>query len=331
MLGGAYQFLGFSQPLYALGTIGLGAVNLTSGNVPRIDASNPYVEIGSFQSRETAYMMSYAHRIKPKFDLGATVKMAEHDIDGRSARGFGVDVGSLYRVNDRAKVGAMLRNAVRPAYSFSSEKEIFPMIFRAGGSMNWFEGHVMTALDLEKTMGVSQSPKWHFGVEGHAVENIFLRLGVDQSEFTGGVGVRWKTVQFDYTAGLQDLGLVNRVSMRVYFGGYEADVKAKPAVFSPVGLKNKTTFKIAVRNRQRIVNWILTIRNAKGEVVRSFQGFNAPPASLEWDARDANDQIVGPGEYVYRMAVTDTKNRTEVTPVRTIRIVAPTPFEIEAK
>ncbi len=329
VLGGAYQYLAFSQPLYAMGHFGIGAVNLASGNVPRIDSNN--VEVGSFSDRETAYLLAYAHRVKERFDLGVTAKMAEHSIDGRTARGYGADLGSLYRVSERFKVGAMVRNAVRPVYRYSSDKETFPMIVRTGASMKFFDGHLLTALDVEKTVGARQAPKWHLGMEGYAIQNVFLRLGVDQHEFTGGVGVRWKTMQFDYAAGLQDLDLISRVSMKFYFGGYEADVKAKPAVFSPVGLKNKTNFKIAVRNRQRIVNWILSVRNAKGDVVRSFQGFNAPPSSLEWDARDANDQIVGPGEYVYRMAVTDNKNRTEMTPARSLRIDAPTPFEIEAK
>src|SRR5688500_4030369 len=41
-LGGAYQYLAYSQPLYALGNFGIGIVNLDSDEVPRIDASNPF-------------------------------------------------------------------------------------------------------------------------------------------------------------------------------------------------------------------------------------------------------------------------------------------------
>ena len=75
----------------------------------------------------------------------------------------------------------------------------------------------------------------------------------------------------------------------------------------------------------------MSIRNTKNEVVKSFQGYSAPPAKQEWDGRDAHGQPVEAGEYVYRLSVTDAKGRQETTIARTLRILAPTPFEIEAK
>jgi opacity protein-like surface antigen len=328
-LGGAYQYFAYSQPLFALGHVGVGVVNLQSDEVPRVDASN--VEIGTFKNRETGYLLSYANHVGERLGLGASFKAAEHAIDGRRELGIGADVGSLYRVTENVQMGAMVRNAVRPSYGFSSERETFPTIVRVGSAVKMFKNHVTAALDVDKTIGISQSPRWHFGLEGYAIENIVLRLGVDQTEFTGGIGLRWKTFQLDYAAGLQDLGFLNRASIKAFFGGYEVDIKASPSVFSPVGLKDKTTFRISTSHRERIVKWVLSIRNAKGEVVKSFQGFNAPPATLEWNGRDANDQIVEAGEYSYRMTVTDKKNKTETTPRRTLRVGAPTPFEIEAR
>jgi len=329
LLGGAYQYLAYSQPLYAWGNVGVGIVNLYSGDVDRVDATN--ATIGSFTDRQTGYLFSYANRYREKLGVGVTAKMAEHIIDGRRESGFGADVGSHYRVNNRLSLGAMARNVLPPSYGYATERETFPTILRLGGAMNFFKGHLLSALDVEKTIGTSQDFKLHFGVEGYVIRNVALRLGVDQSEFTGGIGLKWNAFQFDYAAGLQDLGFMNRVSFKTFFGGYEVDVKASPNVFSPVGLKDKTTFKINTAHRDRVVKWILSIRDAKGEVVKTYQGFNAPPSILEWNGRDVNDKIVNPGEYIYRMSITDSKNRTETTPRRSLRIEAPTPFEIEAK
>jgi len=98
-----------------------------------------------------------------------------------------------------------------------------------------------------------------------------------------------------------------------------------------VGLKKSTTFKIKVANRQRVVRWILTIRDSEGNVVRSFQGYKSPPTRLEWNGMDAGGRIVKAGNYSYRLSITDRKDVTEVTPIRNIKIMAPTPFEIEAR
>ena len=75
----------------------------------------------------------------------------------------------------------------------------------------------------------------------------------------------------------------------------------------------------------------MTLRNGQNKVVRSFQGYSAPPAALEWDGKDSQEQNVEPGDYTYRLSVTDNRNKTEMTPAQSIRIVAPTPIEIEAK
>ena len=326
---GAFQYIAYSQPLYALGNFGIGIVNLDAGDVPRVDDQN--IEIGSFDGRETGYLASYAYQVRDKLALGSTLKMAEIDIAGRSKRGFGADVGALYLMNERVRFGAMVRNLLPPSYDFSTDKDEFPVIARAGTAVKFFNQHLTTAVDLEKTLGTSQGLKWHFGMEGFVIDNIFLRAGVDQTEFTAGAGLKWRNVQFDYGGGFQDLGFINRFSFKVFFGGYEVDVKATPKIFSPVGLKNKVLFKVHTAHRERIVRWIMSVRNAKNEVVRSFQGYEAPPSIIEWDGRDAQGEVVEPGRYTFRMVVTDSRNATEKTPERSIRVVAPSPFEIEAR
>ncbi len=327
-LGGANQYLAYAQPVHAYGSIGLGILNLTSGDIPRVDANN--VENGSYDNRETGYMATYAHRIK-NFAVGGTMKVAEKVLDGNSVRGFGADVGGIYLIKERARLGVMVRNLMPPAYKYTSEKEVFPVIFRTGAAVNFFNRHLLTALDFDKTIGTAQNLKWHFGVEANFLRSLFVRAGVDGTEYVTGIGFRWRNMQLDYAAGFQDLGLVNRISFKIVFGGFEVDVKASPKVFSPTGLKKVTTFKIASGNRARVVSWILAVRNANNDVVRSFNGYNEPPKTLEWDGKDAQGQVVADGTYTYRLSVTDNKNVVETTPARSVSIVSPTPFEIEAK
>src|SRR5262249_39187219 len=142
-------------------------------------------------------------------------------VAGRSARGYGADGGVIYRYNPRLRFGATLRNAIQPGYSFSSEKEVFPRILRTGAAATFYDGQMTVALDMDKTVGVSQSPKYHLGVEGYAIPNIIFRAGINSDEITAGLGIKWRTMQLDYSAGFDDVGLVTRVAFRTYFGGYE--------------------------------------------------------------------------------------------------------------
>jgi hypothetical protein len=328
-IDGSEQWVAYSQPIYALGAVGIGITTVGSGNVDRVDTNNSV--IGSYNYRETGYLASYAHRMNDKLDLGGTLKMAENSLAGQTERGFGADAGMLYRFNPRFRAGVMARNLIAPSYSFGTEKETFPRILRTGVAAKFFNQHLTTALDLEKTIGVPQNPKLHLGLEGFIIDNIFLRAGIDSTEISSGLGIRWRSLQFDYSAGFQEIGMVNRFSMKFFFGGYEVDVKAHPSVFSPVGLENKVTFKIRTSSRQRVVKWILSIRGSNGDVVRSFEGFNAPPDVIEWDGKDSHDTIVPAGHYTYRMMITDASNQSESTPIRSLRVVAPTPFEIETR
>lgn len=332
-LDGAYQYFAYSQPLYALGNFGVGVVNLDSGKITKTQSitSDDYIETGSYDARETAYMAAYANKFGDHYATGLTFKMVENAIDNKSERGFGADWGNFYSLNERVQFGVMFRNLLQPSYGFEHEKETFPTIMRLGSAVKFFNDHLLTALDIEKALGEDQGWRPHFGVEGYVINNIFLRAGIDQTEIDGGVGIRFKNLQFDYAAGFQDIGLVNRFSVKVFFGGYEVDVRATPEVFSPVGLKNKVTFQINTAHRDRVTKWIMTIRNARGTVVKTFQGYDAPPSLLEWDGKNAQDRVVDPGEYTYRLSVTTNKNKTEMTPIRTIKVVSPTPIEIEAK
>lgn len=333
-LGGAYHYLAYTQPMYSLGSFGVSIANVSSGDLDRVDQNN--IVSGSYQARETAYMGSYAYQFNDLLSVGTTLKGVENVIDGRKASGYGFDVGALYQIKEeKYKVGAVIRNLVAPQYKYATESEKFPTILRLGGAAYFFEDRLLTTLDLDKTIGLSQGIKWHMGAQTYFMQNLFFRAGLNQTEVTGGLGFRWNTLEVDYAAGLQteyqDFGMSNKISVKVLFGGYEVDVRAAPRVFSPVGLKNKTEFRIRAANRRRIINWIISVRNAKNEVVRSFQGHNAPPKVVEWDGKDAAGAVVPPGEYVYRLSATDAKGRSETTAPRSLRILAPTPFEIEAR
>lgn len=57
-----------------------------------------------------------------------------------------------------------------------------------------------------------------------------------------------------------------------------------------------------------IKSWKLVIRNTKGEVVKSFEGVNEPPASIHWDWRTEDGRILEVGRYTYFLEWRDRNN-----------------------
>lgn len=328
--GGSFQYLGLAQPIYTYGCFAAAVMNLSAGKVIRTDSN--FIETGSYDNSETAYMLGYGHRLSDHWGLGFMGKMAENVIDSRKATGLGADIGTMFIPTDDLRIGAMIRNAIQPRYQFETDSETFPRLGRLGVSYELFNHRLLAAADFEKSIGTPMvSDKWYAGLEGKIFENLAIRAGVNTDNITAGAGFGWKSFVIDYSAEYQQLGLFQRFSLKVFFGGFEVDVRADPSVFSPVGLKRHTSIAILCRNRNRIVKWLLTIKNDKGLIVRSFQGYNSPPDSVEWDGTDSHDRVVEPGNYYYAMVATDNNNDHERTRVRKLRIIAPTPLEIEAK
>ncbi len=326
----AYQYFGVVQPIYTYGAIAAGVMNLDTGKVDRTDEN--FIKTGTFDSRETAYQLSYAHRLGDQWGVGATMKLVENEIDNKKASGTGADIGAMYMPTEVLRIGAMVRNMITPKYKFDTDTEDFSRLARMGASYQFLNGRLMVASDYEKVVGgPERNDKWFLGVEGKAFENIALRAGVNTDGLAAGAGIGWKSFVLDYAGEYQEIGFFHRFSLKVFFGGFEVDVAANPTVFSPVGVKRTTNISILCRNRNRIVKWLLTIKSSKGVIVRSFQGYNTPPESVEWDGKDSRDRVVEPGVYYYALVATDNKNNRERTRVRQIRIVSPTPIELEAK
>src|SRR4030066_1771694 len=55
-----YDFLGLAYPTLEIGSMGVGAFRLGSTNIPKTDANNPGVQIGTFDNTQSLYIFSVA-------------------------------------------------------------------------------------------------------------------------------------------------------------------------------------------------------------------------------------------------------------------------------
>ena len=116
-------------------------------------------------------------------------------------------------------------------------------------------------------------------------------------------------MQFDYGMADHELGMTHRFGLNYSFGGFYADSRANPEIFSPTGQNPVTKFLLVAQTKAEAKDWQLTIRDKTGEVVRSYAGQGNPPAHIIWDGKGETGLPLPDGKYRYRLTVTDHEGR----------------------
>ncbi len=132
--------------------------------------------------------------------------------------------------------------------------------------------------------------------------------------------------------------LSNRETIVVDTKGPESDVQAKPPVFyiSP-GEPDKTTFTAKLLRSDMVQDWILSIYDENGKVVKQFNssrneverrsGFSgsARKKNWDWDGVGDNGNHLGEGKYIYVLTLIDSVANSSSTPPRVVEIKTFTP------
>jgi len=72
----------------------------------------------------------------------------------------------------------------------------------------------------------------------------------------------------------------------------------------------KTRFQISVKSEEPITKWRINILDASGTLVRTVAGKGRPPATFEWDGRNAAGELVPQNDYSINVEVTDDDDLT---------------------
>ncbi|OGC77967.1 MAG: hypothetical protein A2Z27_01535 [candidate division Zixibacteria bacterium RBG_16_50_21] len=214
-----YDFLGLAYPTLEIGSMGVGAFRLGSTNIPKTDANNPGVQIGTFDNTQSLYIFSVASSFPLYTKGGVSVKVYNHSIDGKSATGVGLDLGILATPNEHFSWGLNLQDLLQPEIKLDNSEVRIPFNLKAGASftqkIEWFS--LILAADIDKSQDRDLQP--HFGSEIGIQEALFLRGGYDRGYGTFGAGVKWNWVRADYAFKANpDLGATHRFSLTVQFG-----------------------------------------------------------------------------------------------------------------
>lgn len=183
-------------------------------NDPRGYAAGELVKY--FNDTENSYAGSYAWRVKPKIDLGVSVKYMNQMVADASARCFGLDVGILYRVNEKFHLGAAAKDISSDLQWDTGVDYTDPVPYSARvGMMFRPRPSLIFALDVQKYQFVDA--ELHFGVEGWIKEMFAIRAGVDDGDISLGSSVKIRDWQIDYSFTDRNFGDVHRISGRHSF------------------------------------------------------------------------------------------------------------------
>jgi hypothetical protein len=298
--------LAFTMPARRLPTLGFAMLSMSSGGFERTDELN--TSLGTFDNKNMAFLISASKSLTPKLAVGANVKIVNEQVEDFKSSGVGADIGGLYQLTPRVKVGLSMLNLGGPSLSPRDMTETYPMEVRGGVAVGYLHGKGLLSLEADHRDGPGTT--LHAGTEMWFMESFGIRAGYNDTEAAGGFSYRLNPqMQFDYGMNDHELGLVHYVAMSYRFGGFFANSYATPEVFSPIGENSVTKINIKSRTKADTKTWQLDVVDKSSQVVRTFGGQGTPPAHVMWDGKDENGMTLPDGFYTYRLVVTDEEGR----------------------
>jgi len=218
--GITYEFFGAGGN-FGPHSLGVSLALNTTGDILYYGNRPTAEPLGTFSSHDLLLGLTYARTICQRFDLGITWKWVYEKIYTNTAKGWGGDLGGIYRFTNGLSWGATLQN-LQPQLKFISQPFPLPTTLRTGLSYAppWLSFSVVT-LDLVKPR--DSGYHLHLGVEYTLLEALALRAGYqtgyDEKRFSTGFGIKYRGYGIDYAwapYGL-DLGKTHRFSFNFKF------------------------------------------------------------------------------------------------------------------
>ena len=195
------------------------------------------------------FNLAFSRQIKEKISLGVTIKHLQNYIGNYSSFGFGLDCGVIYEYDSSLVLGASLRDAVGTHIRWSTGLwELKAPSLWWGGNYNIdlpaIRGSIMGILEMETRFedynGIIElgplSFDPHVGVELNILKNIYLRGGLDRSDFSAGVGLEIAFFRVDYAfVSSKNLDNTHRVGITIEIPQLKSEDKppAVPAAQKP--------------------------------------------------------------------------------------------------
>jgi hypothetical protein len=243
-----YEFFSVVRPLAAPSgsathsSLGFSIQYLGSGDIPQTDAAGN--GLGQFSSHWGSYNLSYGRTMSEKLALGLTGKWINAAIADVSANAFAVDLGGLYKLNDKLNLAATLTN-FGTKLTFLNDGDSLPLAGHLGAA---YQANPFWLVTSEVVFPQNGLNSFHIGGQWHPLDVVSLRLGYKTDTLSGlsplagltmGVGLHAWGQEFAYAwSPYGDLGNAQYFSLLVHFGP-NADAR-RNLIYVPSTKKNRT-------------------------------------------------------------------------------------------
>jgi long-subunit fatty acid transport protein len=191
-----YNNIVYAQKIKS-GGFGIFWLNADSGAIENYDINMNL--IGTFTYSADAYYLSYGREIIKNLYAGLSLKYISQKLYDASGDGFGFDMGLLYKYNDDLTIGLNFQDITETKIKWDKSEEVVgsegaeDKILRNikfGVSYKYkLRGKpLLLAVDIDKAK--NRKEIYHIGTEYQLNEMLILRLGLDDGDFSCGVGIK---------------------------------------------------------------------------------------------------------------------------------------------
>lgn len=220
-----YQYFGLSLPTMDYGTLGVGIFRLGVSGIERRDDGN--FLLGDFDDSRVALNLAYARRIAG-YDAGIALTLERHSLDSYKAtsspglnlsisRSFGFGMPWLPELT----AGFNARNILRPSIKILNESIKYPyeidasLAVRVIPQQDWRQNLLITTGINKEDM---IDPKLSAGMEYSLYDLIHLRASMKGNNPSFGMGISYKSFNFDYALVERDMGSLHMFGITTSFG-----------------------------------------------------------------------------------------------------------------
>lgn len=172
-----YEFIGFVLPTSMLGTFGVHAALLSTGDMKR---TLPYVGWTGeyFNASDWLIGLTYSRMLTNKFSIGGNVKFIVEHLDNQHVQNWAVDFGTLFDIGVRGIKFGMCINNFGPNAKYLSEEFSMPVNFKFGFVFNvaqWGSHNIVSTIEGCHPNDNVEQLAW--GMEYNLSDWISLRMG----------------------------------------------------------------------------------------------------------------------------------------------------------
>jgi len=221
----SYSFISYAHPFNGPDIMGINVVMLNSDNFEKVNSLNQTE--GTFSDQDMSIDLCYARRFYQNISVGLGAKYITRSLAEDKDTYISSDLGLLYAATPSLSIGLSLQNIASAKMKGDSEDKFAPEL-RAGIAYRMLNDDLLLSMDLSRALLAAQ--KIHVGVEYKLFKDLLvLRIGSDNVELSGGVGLTIDNFSFDYAFAKQELGDSHRFSFTYSFGDMTAASREKKA------------------------------------------------------------------------------------------------------